>query len=215
MHDVLVSGLVNQNIDLFYFINSTLDNPFLDVLMTFITNFGSLFAGFLFCLILFIFGGVKAKKVAILGIIALFLTNFAVAILKLGIAEPRPFVTLSHVDLLVNPTDRYSFPSSHAASSFAISTIIGLKYYFNIKGKKFRLIYPLMIFALLISFSRIYVGVHYPFDVLIGAVIGIIFAGIVLKFENEIINRIKNIHVFNRLLKFNLIHKIKALNKLN
>ncbi|MGB8233279.1 MAG: phosphatase PAP2 family protein, partial [Methanobacterium sp.] len=47
----------------------------------------------------------------------------------------------------------------------------------------------LLVYAMIVGFSRIYIGVHYPIDVLIGALIGIICASIVLKFENKILKK--------------------------
>jgi len=62
----------------------------------------------------------------------------------------------------------YSFPSGHATVSFACATVLALAVP--------RLSLPLFTLAVLISFSRVYVGVHYPFDVLAGAVLGIAIA---------------------------------------
>jgi undecaprenyl-diphosphatase len=84
----------------------------------------------------------KEKKVAILGLAALFVSNVAVYLLKFIIAEPRPFLTLPNVDLLVSESEFYSFPSGHTASSFAAAVVIGLKYKLNFRGKNYGLCYP-------------------------------------------------------------------------
>jgi undecaprenyl-diphosphatase len=186
MHDVLFSGVFNLNTNLFYFINLGMDNSLLDLIMISITNFGSLIAWCIICVLLFVFGGKNGKKVAILGLAALFISNLTVVLLKLMIAEPRPFLTLPNVELLVPENEIYSFPSGHTASSFAAALIIGLKYRLNLKGRTYRLVYPLLAFATIIGFSRIYVGVHYPLDVVFGAAVGIISALIVLKIEENI-----------------------------
>jgi undecaprenyl-diphosphatase len=153
--------------------------------MPLITDFGSIVAWIIICILLYLFGGQNSKKVAILRIAALLCTNIIVYILKVLIAEPRPFMVLPNVDLIVNETGIYSFPSGHTASSFAAATVIGLKLSVNIKGKNYRLIYPLLAFAVLIGFSRIYIGVHYPLDVIIGALIGISSALLVLRLWNN------------------------------
>ena len=62
----------------------------------------------------------------------------------------------------------HSFPSGHAATSFACATVLALAFP--------RLAVPLYVLAAAIGFSRIYVGVHYPLDVLGGAVLGIAVA---------------------------------------
>jgi undecaprenyl-diphosphatase len=187
MHDVLFSGIFNLNTNLFYFINLGMDNSLLDLIMISITNFGSLIAWCIICVLLFVFGGKNGKKVAILGLAALFISNLTVVLLKLMIAEPRPFLTLPNVELLVPENEIYSFPSGHTASSFAAALIIGLKYRLNLKGRTYRLVYPLLAFATIIGFSRIYIGVHYPLDVVFGAAVGIISALIVLKVEDNIL----------------------------
>jgi undecaprenyl-diphosphatase len=78
-------------------------------------------------------------------------------------AEPRPLVHVPH---------DHSFPSGHAATSFACATTLALAFP--------RLAAPLYLLAAAIAYSRVYVGVHYPLDVLGGAVLGIaVAAGLV------------------------------------
>ena len=81
------------------------------------------------------------------------------------IERPRPFVTHDLVVLFYKPTD-FSFPSNSVAACFAIAAVVST---FN---KKMGLI--MFIMAGILAFSRVYVGVHYPSDVLIGAIIGIL-----------------------------------------
>jgi len=177
--------LIN-NTELFYAINH-INSPFLDVLMPIISEFGNLIVWFFICAILFLFGGEKGKRVAILAILALILSSVVVGILKYVVAAPRPFVTLENVRLLTDDSLGYytSFPSGHTSGSFAFAVVVGLKYKIRFL-RNLRLIYPLLIYATLIGFSRIYIGVHYPIDVLFGALIGIISAIIILKLENKI-----------------------------
>jgi undecaprenyl-diphosphatase len=203
----LLSGILYQNDMLFYFINRGLDNPFLDFLMPAITDFGSFIAMGIICVLLYIFGGENTRKVAVLGIAALLIANVAVFYLKFIIAEPRPYLVLPNVDLLIPEGEIYSFPSGHSASSFAVMMVIGLKYRLNIKGKTYRLLYPLLAFASLIAFSRIYIGVHYPLDVVFGAIVGILSAllAIYLGWDDAIVNKISQISIKNILT--NIIRK--------
>jgi len=195
MHEFNIIEILYQNILWFYLINGGMDNNVLDFLMPLITNFGSLTAWAVLCGLIFIFGGKKGRKIAILGLLALFVSNVAVYYLKVIIAEPRPFIALTNVDKLVTENDIFdSFPSGHTASSFAAAAVIGLRYKIYIKGRSYRLIYPLLAFAAVIGFSRIYIGVHYPLDVIFGALIGILSAFLVLKFEDDIfVNKISNV----------------------
>lgn len=78
----------------------------------------------------------------------------------------------SIIRILKYPTN-YSFFSGHASSSFAVTTIVVL----FIK-KKFKFSYLFFLWPLLFCFSRIYVGVHYPSDILMGTIVGF-FIGIV------------------------------------
>ena len=86
--------------------------------------------------------------------------------LKELVMRPRPFVTHTDLTPLLDPGDRWSFPSGHALSSFAAATAL---FFFH---KKTGLLAYLL--AACIAFSRLYASVHYPTDILAGAVLGIL-----------------------------------------
>lgn len=65
----------------------------------------------------------------------------------------------------------YGFVSSHAANTFGLATFLTLKL-----GKKQKAIAWLFLYALLVSYTRIYLGVHYPLDLFFGAVVGVLAA---------------------------------------
>jgi undecaprenyl-diphosphatase len=94
--------------------------------------------------------------------------------------RPRPFVT-HHVHLLLPHDPNASFPSDHMAGAVAIAVAL---WFFN---RKVGL--PMFLLALLIGFSRIYVGHHYPTDVLGGLVVGVVSAVVVNKLGKKLINR--------------------------
>lgn len=197
---MLVSEILNQNVMLFYFINLGMENPFFNFLMPLITDFGSFIAWGIICVLLFIFGGEKGRKVSIIGLLALVLANIVVYELKYLVAEPRPFLVLSNVHQLISESEIYSFPSGHAASSFSVAAVIGLKYKFNIKGRDYSWLYPLIAFSILIGFSRIYIGVHYPLDVVFGAIVGIVSAAIALQLgDNNFVDRIAGLPLWDKL----------------
>ena len=86
--------------------------------------------------------------------------------LKNLVMRPRPFVSHTDLTALLDPGDQWSFPSGHALSSFAVATAL---YFFHHKTG-----FLALLLAAAIAFSRLYASVHYPTDVLAGAVIGIL-----------------------------------------
>jgi undecaprenyl-diphosphatase len=85
--------------------------------------------------------------------------------------EPRPFVSLPDVRLLADPPDSYAFPSGHATYAFSASfgAVLAARW---LLGRVPLWGGGLLALAAAISYSRIYVGVHYPSDLLSGAVLG-------------------------------------------
>ena len=86
--------------------------------------------------------------------------------LKPLVGRMRPFTVNTGVDLLINAPKDFSFPSGHTAASFAAA--------FALLFVKNKLWIPSMILASLIAFSRLYLYVHYPTDVLAGILLGLI-----------------------------------------
>ncbi len=178
------------NVDLFYFFNHTFKNPFLDYTMPIITHFGGFEFLLLILIAILLYAHLKnngtLRKIIFLTLIAFLFADVITFILKHLIHEPRPFVSLNNVNLLIVENDLLSFPSGHTTSTFAFVSFLVL----NMKelSKNYKIINVcLIIFAIIIPFSRMYVGVHYPGDVLAGAVIGIFSAFIVNHFKEEIL----------------------------
>ena len=86
-------------------------------------------------------------------------------VLKPIFLRTRPPYALEHVRLLVDTTRSFSFPSAHASNAFAVASFVS-SFYRRTKV-------ALYIVAVLLAYSRVYVGVHYPSDILGGAALGL------------------------------------------
>lgn len=156
-------------------IHQYMTNPIFDLLMPFITHEENwVFPILLLLLFLGIKGGKRGKITLLLLIIALSITDSLCAqVLKPLFERIRPsHLNIEGINLLVSKGGKWSMPSNHAANMFALSVV--LSYFYQ---KTSLAIYSL---ALLIAFSRVYVGVHFPGDVIAGAFIGYITSWLAL-----------------------------------
>ncbi len=158
----------------FYFINVTLQNAVFDWLMPFITNKTHWFPVWGVIIVLLIWKGGKEGRVILIFIIPLILLSdqLSSSVLKPFFARIRPCIALDNINLLVNKSKAFSFPSSHAVNFFALATYFGYFY------RKY--IWWFLLVATMVAYSRVYVGVHYPFDVMAGAIIGVACAFIII-----------------------------------
>ncbi len=154
---------------LFYFINRDAQNVFFDVLMPLISDEKSWYPFILAGIIYVFYKDYKRASIFLLTVL-----------LALGISEHltsnffkpfwgrlRPCNALEGVHLLVGCSDSFSLPSAHASNVAAISTVVCYEYR--------KLIIYMAVVVLLVCYSRIYLGVHYPFDVFIGMFSGVVY----------------------------------------
>ncbi len=124
--------------------------------------------GYLYVLIGILLIGIDRTlglQVFICGISAfLFKLPFYILI-KRGTKRLRPFENNRAIAHLIAPPDKFSFPSGHTAGAFIMAGVLG-----NFLPM---LLIPLFLWAIVVGLSRIYLGVHYPSDVIAGAVLGI------------------------------------------
>jgi membrane-associated phospholipid phosphatase len=153
---------------LFRFINHSLSNPFCDWLMPILSGNGvpwfiPLAAGIVVAGL--IFGNTRLRLCALMIALVVALGDpLIVNTIKHAVARPRPCMTLPDVVERLGCTETGSMPSAHAANWFAMTMVAFLFY-----RKSIWFMLPM---ALAVSFSRVYNGVHYPSDVLAGAILG-------------------------------------------
>ncbi len=90
---------------------------------------------------------------------------FTTTAMKLAFKRDRPFVTYPFLDKQAE-AGSYSFPSGHTSSAFALATSLSLAY------PKWYVVAPSYVYACAAGYSRMHLGVHYPSDVLAGAIVG-------------------------------------------
>ena len=170
------------------FIQETFRSNVMDKIMKFFTFLGDNgLVWIIICIILLIFR--KTRKVGFIGLLSLlFSLLINDQILKNLVARDRPFVSRPEIILLIEAPSGYSFPSGHTSSSF------GVAFVFSRFFKK-RITIPTFILASIIAFSRLYLFVHFPTDVLAGLLVGFIDAFLAVLVFNQgkkLYYRIKN-----------------------
>lgn len=147
----------------FYFCNRACRVRIFDLSMPWITELGGPFFSVLSCLLLYFWGTPDLRITAWDGLLALVFSHLAAQIIKWAFTRPRPYMTLPDV-YTVFPLKDPSFPSGHTTAAFSLAVCYALHFPF-FAG-------PLLTVAAVVGFSRIYLGLHYPSDVGIGALLG-------------------------------------------
>jgi undecaprenyl-diphosphatase len=169
---------------LFHLINQTGQNYFFDWFMPFMTDLKN------FTYILGVLGAYilwRERKAGLVFLLFLGLTlaitdPFSSRLLKEWVGRIRPCQVLQGVRLLTDCNTSYSFPSSHAVNIFAAAYFL---------SQPFRRLAPLFFcIAAIVGYSRIYMGIHYPLDVIGGAAIGLLIAWPMRRLKDEVMRRL-------------------------
>lgn len=195
----MLHALIKFDIWLFYWINRNGQNALFDQVMPFISNERNFFIPIAIAwLCLMIWKNTKARVVALAIIALLACTDqLCTLVLKPAFSRLRPYDAISNVRLYEGPGmpwqitslekkrmdgNTKSMPSAHATNIFAAAVF--LSYYF-------RRTWPLMfLIAAVVGYSRVYLGVHFPLDVVVGAITGGLLAWGMIGITNPILRKL-------------------------
>jgi 4-amino-4-deoxy-L-arabinose transferase-like glycosyltransferase/membrane-associated phospholipid phosphatase len=161
-----MSWLQALDVGAFRFINDTLSNPLFDALMPWLSG-NRLFIPAALLVSAFLIWRGRTKGILFLLVLAAAIgvtDGLLCNLVKDAVGRPRPCLVLTGARVLLGCSDSGSLPSSHTANWFTTLAVAIL-----FKRGSWRIVLPL---ALAVSFSRVYTGVHYPGDVLVGAILG-------------------------------------------
>ena len=175
----MLEWLIQMDEDLFRLLNGMWQHATLDSIMPFWRQKYLWVPLYIF---LFSFLLINFKKQGLLIIILAVLSvalgdTLSSKVIKPTVERLRPCrhpATADHTHLLVHCGGGYSFPSSHATNHFALATFL----VFVLGGRFPWLRFPLWLWAISIAYAQVYVGVHYPLDILAGSILGTLVGGI-------------------------------------
>ena len=161
-----MNAIFNFDASILLWLQNSVRNPVLNPIMIFITHLGDkglFWVALTYLLLCFR----KTRRASVTSMISMVITLLVVNIvLKNWIARVRPYELIEGLNLMIEKQHDFSFPSGHAGNSLACAWVL-----FRCMKKRYGV--PALVLALLISFSRLYVAVHYPTDVIVGIAIDI------------------------------------------
>jgi len=162
----MLDFLYSIDVFLFRLVNQSISNPIFDKLFLLITDVKSWLIAYIIIWFVLLLKGGRMGKISAVGIIILIVVTdqLSSALLKNVFERLRPCHVLEDINLLVSCKKSFSFPSSHAVNNFAVA------FFFGNLFKKYKSL--LIAVAVFVALSRVYIGIHYPSDIIAGALIG-------------------------------------------
>lgn len=184
----MLEQIVKLDYQLFFLLNGKLHNSILDLILPFCRNKFFWFPLYLF-IVLFLIVNFGKKGFWVILFMSLTLTlsdQFSSTLVKPIFQRLRPCndaVIQNYVRVLVPCGSGYSFVSSHAANHFAIAIFLGYLFF-----QKNKWILPIgILWAILVSYSQIYVGLHFPLDVFVGGIFGMMFGFLIARLCKKVL----------------------------
>ena len=165
----MIDFFYSIDLAIFYLFNHSISTPLFDKFFSILTNVNNWYIAYVILLVLVFTKGGKRGKIAVIMVILLIVVTDQLGhkVIKEIFQRIRPCNALSDVVAPLGCNGTYSFPSNHALNNFAAAMFFGKLF------PKFKWI--LFVTASLIALSRVYLGLHYPSDIIGGAIIGLAF----------------------------------------
>ncbi|GAB7388616.1 phosphatase PAP2 family protein [Bacillaceae bacterium] len=161
----LILWLHSKECSLFWLLNRRWRHAALDFFLGKVTHLG----GATFTILSALFIGLAApqplRRIGLESALALTLSHIPVAIIKRCYPRRRPYLVFPDTTLVTKPLRDYSFPSGHTTAIFSVT----VPYMIHLPW----LAVPLFLLAAAVAVSRIYLGLHYPSDVIAGSLLGV------------------------------------------
>jgi len=160
----MIDNFYAVDCQLFRNINRYFDHKGLNIILQTITHTGGAVFTIAVTLLLMLFTNDVLQFTAIASALSLATSHLPVAIIKKLYPRRRPYIVLDQINVTANPLKDHSFPSGHTTAIFSVIIPFVLYYPF--------LAIILIPIASIVGLSRIYLGLHYPSDVIAGSILG-------------------------------------------
>ncbi|MEK6589276.1 MAG: phosphatase PAP2 family protein [Nitrospinota bacterium] len=189
----MITTILDIDRNLFLMINNGWASPFNNILFASLTLLGSNYVIIpIVGIMIYLYDRENYRKNFILMLSSLLLGGIVIHMLKEMIDRPRPLSDMAglikegkvHINVIFEPLRQASFPSGHSQTIFTVVTVLSYIYR--------RYIFILFFIASLSAISRVYIGVHYPLDVLAGGAIGVLVSIIMVYIQGFRGNELKS-----------------------